>query len=113
MFREKLEQEFAARRARNARYSIRAFAASLGAEHSTLAQILRGTRRIPAASIRSWAKAMGMERGRGGRLHRRAGEAGTCPDTRAIARESGVLVDQVNDPQGMSFGVWRSRRPSQ
>src|SRR5262245_24656826 len=133
MFRERLEQEFAARRARNARYSIRAFAASLGAEHSTLAQILRGTRRVPAASIRLWAKALGMcaeeaavyiaaehvpNADTARREHqlrhwtaealsiinepihwtimRRAREAGACPDTRAIARESGVLVDQVN-----------------
>jgi transcriptional regulator with XRE-family HTH domain len=60
MFREKLAQEFAARRARNSRYSLRAFAAHLGADHSTLAQILRGARKVPASSIRAWAKILGL-----------------------------------------------------
>jgi len=60
MFRERLEQEFAARRARNPRHSLRAFAAFLGADHSTLGQILRGSRRAPAAQIRAWCKKLGM-----------------------------------------------------
>jgi transcriptional regulator with XRE-family HTH domain len=59
-FREKLEAEFAARRAKNARYSLRAFAAFLGADHSSLAQILRGSRPIPAARIRGWARKLGL-----------------------------------------------------
>lgn len=60
MFREKLEQEFAARRAKNPRHSLRAFAAFLGTDHSSLAQILRASRRAPAAQIRTWARKLGL-----------------------------------------------------
>lgn len=60
MFREKLESEFAARQAKNPRYSLRAFAAFLGTDHSTLAQILRGSRHAPAAQIRVWARKLGL-----------------------------------------------------
>jgi transcriptional regulator with XRE-family HTH domain len=59
-FREKLQAEFAARRLKNARYSLRAFAAFLGADHSTVAQILRGSRPIPAARVRAWARKLGF-----------------------------------------------------
>jgi transcriptional regulator with XRE-family HTH domain len=133
MFRARLEQEFAARRARNSRYSVRAFAAFLGADHSTLGQILRGARPAPAASIRSWAKLLGMSpeeaavyvaaehvpdsetAHRQHQLHhwtaealsiitepahweiaRRAGKHAACPDTRAIAQESGISIDRLN-----------------
>lgn len=61
-FRDRLEREFETRRQKNPRYSLRAFAAFLGTDHSTLSQILRGTRRIPAGSIRTWAKKLGMSR---------------------------------------------------
>jgi transcriptional regulator with XRE-family HTH domain len=60
MFRERLEEEFTARRGKNARYSLRAFAAFLGTDHSTLGQILRGSRRVPCASIRAWARKLGI-----------------------------------------------------
>src|SRR6185369_8942189 len=60
MFRERLEQEFAARRVKNPRHSLRAFAAFLGADHSTLSQILRGSRRAPAAQIRAWCRKLGL-----------------------------------------------------
>jgi hypothetical protein len=60
VFREKLEQEFAARRAKNPRHSLRAFAAFLGTDHSTLSQVLRGTRRAPASQIRAWVRKLGL-----------------------------------------------------
>lgn len=132
MFREKLEQEFAARRAKNARYSLRAFAAFLGADHSTVAQILNGSRRAPVARIRVWAKKLGLTAEEAAvyiaaehvpdadtahrqhqlrhwtaealsiisdRAHweivRRARTPGQL-DTRSIARQAGLTVDQVN-----------------
>src|SRR5215813_417463 len=58
-FRETLQTEFAARRAKTARYSVRAFAAFLNADHSSIAQILRGHRPIPLARIRLWAGKLG------------------------------------------------------
>ena len=48
-FQARLEQGFKARRERNPRYSLRAFAAFMGADHSTLSQ------------IRVWAKKLGMD----------------------------------------------------
>jgi transcriptional regulator with XRE-family HTH domain len=60
MFRERLEQEFAARRKKNPRHSLRAFAAFLGTDHSTLSQILRGRRPAPAGQIRRWGKKLGL-----------------------------------------------------
>jgi transcriptional regulator with XRE-family HTH domain len=60
-FRERLGREFEARRRKNARYSLRAFAAFLGTDHSTLSQILNGSRRIPVRHVRSWARKLGMD----------------------------------------------------
>jgi hypothetical protein len=60
-FREKLRREFDSRRERNPRYSLRAFAVFLGTDHSTLSQILRGTRHIPERRIRSWSKRLGLD----------------------------------------------------
>ncbi|HEY6305853.1 MAG TPA: hypothetical protein VI488_05250 [Candidatus Angelobacter sp.] len=50
-FRQRLEQEFKVRREKNARYSLRAFAAPLGTDHSTLSQILRAGRRVPGRQL--------------------------------------------------------------
>ncbi len=61
-FRDVLEAEFAARRARNARYSLRAFARALGVDHSTLSQILRAARPAPARQIRAWAARLGYSK---------------------------------------------------
>lgn len=59
-FLERLTREFEARQANNKRYSLRAFAAFLNTDHSTLSQILRGTRRIPTAKLRRWGGKLGM-----------------------------------------------------
>jgi hypothetical protein len=60
LFRERLKREVEARRYQNPRYSVRALALLLETDHSTLAQILRGTRRVPAMHIRRWAKKLGI-----------------------------------------------------
>jgi transcriptional regulator with XRE-family HTH domain len=57
-FREILEQELQRRRARNPRYSIRAFAGALGIDHSSLSQMLRRRRRLTPRSIRRLGAAM-------------------------------------------------------
>jgi transcriptional regulator with XRE-family HTH domain len=61
-FRERLRQELESRRSKNPRYSLRALATFLGTDHSTLSQVLRGTRPVPARRIRSWAKKLGCGR---------------------------------------------------
>lgn len=55
-FRDRLEQELAARRTVNKRYSLRAFAGLLGADHATLSQILRRKRAVPAERLAAWAR---------------------------------------------------------
>lgn len=59
-FREYLAGEFEKRRAANRRYSLRRMALELGADHSTLSQILRGTRPVPASKLRSFGKRLGL-----------------------------------------------------
>jgi transcriptional regulator with XRE-family HTH domain len=58
--RELLLAEFARRRAVNPRYSLRAFAAYLQVDHSTLSQILRGRRVAPAGALRDWGARLGI-----------------------------------------------------
>jgi transcriptional regulator with XRE-family HTH domain len=60
-FRARLEKELQERQKVNLRYSLRAFAAFLGTDHSTLSQILRGKRRAPTAQIRAWAKKLDID----------------------------------------------------
>jgi transcriptional regulator with XRE-family HTH domain len=55
-FRARLRQEFESRRRKNPRYSLRTLAIFLNTDHSTLAQILRGVRRVPVSRIRAWAR---------------------------------------------------------
>jgi hypothetical protein len=59
-FRQRLKLELNARRQKNSRYSLRAFATFLGTDHSTLSQILRDARKIPTRQLRSWGKKFGM-----------------------------------------------------
>jgi hypothetical protein len=60
VFRDRLALEFAARKQSNPRYSLRAFAAFLTADHSTLSQVMRGTRRATIAQVRSWGRKLAM-----------------------------------------------------
>jgi transcriptional regulator with XRE-family HTH domain len=60
VFGERLKEEFEARKRSNSRYSLRAFATFLGADHSTVSQVLRGTRRATPAQVRGWARKLGI-----------------------------------------------------
>jgi transcriptional regulator with XRE-family HTH domain len=60
LFRDRLGAEYRARREKNPRYSLRAFAAFLGTDHSTLSQVLRGSRRPPVTHMGDWAEKLGM-----------------------------------------------------
>jgi transcriptional regulator with XRE-family HTH domain len=59
-FPEKLNHEFEGRRENNSRYSLRAFAAFLGTDHSTLSQILRGKRPISPNQVRKWCEKLSL-----------------------------------------------------
>lgn len=60
-FRDKLAEEFADRRQKNTRYSLRAFAAFLETDHSTLSQVLRGRRGVTTPQIRAWARKLNID----------------------------------------------------
>ena len=81
-----MQREFDERRQANARYSLRAFAAFLTTDHSTLSQILRSQRPIPLTNIRTWAKKLGIEP----ELTAAYVAAEHLPDPQSAARESQV-----------------------
>jgi len=104
-FRSVLQTELDRRRLANRRYSLRAFAAFLGVDHSTLSQLLRGKRRLTARNVRAL----------GGKLRLSASaiaehcaceheaavlgaveRAGFRPDSRWLATMAGIPVDEVN-----------------
>jgi transcriptional regulator with XRE-family HTH domain len=60
-FRLFLQSELARRCARNAQYSLRAFAMHVGVDHSTLSQWLRGRRAITARSIETTGATLGLQ----------------------------------------------------
>lgn len=59
--RARLLQDLAARRARNARYSLRAFARDLDVDHSTLSQLLRGKRPATERAVRLLGERLKLE----------------------------------------------------
>ena len=61
-FKDRLLEEFQLRRVANSRYSLRAFATFLEADHSSLSQIMKGSRSAPSGGIRKWAKKLDMDR---------------------------------------------------
>ena len=85
-FRARLQREFDERRQANKRYSLRAFAAFLGTDHSTLSQILRSQRPLPLTNIRKWAKKLNIE----AEMVAAYIAAEHLPDPQTAARESQV-----------------------
>jgi plasmid maintenance system antidote protein VapI len=55
-----LQLEFNRRRARNPRYSLRAFANALGTHHSTLSQMMQARRRLTTRTIRRFGHKLGL-----------------------------------------------------
>lgn len=55
-----LQEHYESRRARNPRYSLRAFASYLGLDHSTLSQILRGRRTLTDRTIVRIGERLGL-----------------------------------------------------
>ncbi len=87
-----MADEFARRRKVNPRYSLRAFALSLGIEHATLSQLIRGTRPISWKSIRTLTPRM---RGAATSVLTNASKAPKF-DSRRIAQNLNLTVDEVN-----------------
>ena len=59
-FRDFLQRQLARRCADNPQYSLRAYAKSLGVDHSTLSQVLRGKRRLTKETILALASKAGL-----------------------------------------------------
>lgn len=60
MFRQRLNSEFAVRKTANIRYSLRAFAAFLETDHSTVSKIMSGARRATSKQVRTIGVKLGM-----------------------------------------------------
>lgn len=100
-----LQDEFDRRRARNRRYSIRAFAQALGTDHSSLSQILHGKRRLSDAAAGRYARTLGLDDGRARLLlelsafDRRLLDAihqTRATNTPALAGALSARIDEVN-----------------
>jgi transcriptional regulator with XRE-family HTH domain len=104
-FRHVLQGEFDRRCAANTRYSLRAFARSLGVDHSTLSQILRGKRRITARNVRALGRRMRLGSADIAELCAAEHEAavlaaierpGFRADSRWVSAVAGIPLDEVN-----------------
>jgi transcriptional regulator with XRE-family HTH domain len=104
-FREVLASELACRRARNRRYSLRAFARDLSIDHATLSQLMRGVRRITPRVIAMLAPQLRLTvsditRHSADAVDAALLEAIAKPDfqtsSRWIAIRLGISVDEIN-----------------
>lgn len=104
-----LQSELDGRRARNPRYSLRAFAHTLRVDHSTLSQWMRGRRPLTARTIETLGRRLGLtaKQVRVFVEHRVSTGPDLAileltrrpefrPDSRWIARELHVNVDEAN-----------------
>lgn len=104
-FGEQVASELALRRARNSRYSLRAFAASLRTHHSTLARLIGGRHRITPRLLKAIGARLRFSDAEIARfcVEENAAailglvlEPGFRADSRWIAERSGLPVDAVN-----------------
>lgn len=102
--RSRVRAEYRRRRDRNPRYSMRAFALTLGECHSTLLRLLRGHGRLTRRTIERLARQLGLEPFDADRALLHEGEHAVLalvgrrdfrPDVRWIAVRTGLSVDHV------------------
>lgn len=102
--REILAAELERRRQRNSRYSLRAFARSIGFHHSTLSRILR-RRRVTARMADALGRRLGLARRdvaeacaheNGRRILDLVGHPDFRPQSRWLAVMAGIPLDDVN-----------------
>lgn len=104
-FEAYLAHEFAQRRARNVRYSLRSFARDLGCDHATLSQWMRGKRPLTKSGIARLGKALKLDRQARARAEAfEPFDLGVIaalrdlkrPTSKAVAARVGASIDQVN-----------------
>jgi transcriptional regulator with XRE-family HTH domain len=102
--RSRLRDEYARRRARNRRYSLRAFSADLGETHSTVLRFLRGDRRVTRPTLERLAAGLRLTEREAERCWRRETEVEILaalvrpesrPDARWLAVRTGLSLDAV------------------
>jgi transcriptional regulator with XRE-family HTH domain len=100
-----LAAELERRRQRNSRYSLRAFARSMGFHHSTLSRILRRRQRVTARMADALGRRLGLARrdvaeacayGSGRRILNLVGHPDFRPQSRWLAVMAGIPLDDVN-----------------
>lgn len=100
-----LHDEFERRRARNPRYSLRAFARQLATHHSSIIRILNDRHRLTPLRVRALGTRLGLTVAEmdAACLHEQLEQVawlvarpGFVPDTRWIAMRSGLTMDEVN-----------------
>jgi len=100
-----LETEFLRRRHRNPRYSLRAFARSMGTDHATMSQLLRGLRRLSLRRIRTMGARLGLSDCQIEHCCTARADAAVleairkppmCIGSRKLARRVGINVDAIN-----------------
>ena len=103
--KQSLRAEFAQRRRRSPRYSLRAFARDLGTDHSTLSQLLRGRRVLSPRLVRQFGRkrhlsptdiADACEQHHADAILRLARLQSFRPNSRWIATRTGLPLDAVN-----------------
>jgi transcriptional regulator with XRE-family HTH domain len=104
-FRAVLRAEFDRRHAFNPRYSLRAFARALDVDHATLSQLLRGTRRLTAARVRTLGRRLQLPDAHiaehaavedDARVLEAIGRIGFRASSRWVATVTNLPVDAVN-----------------
>lgn len=120
-FDQLLNAELQRRRARNSRYSLRAFARDLDEDHASLSQMLRGRRRPSARRMREIAARLGIDRAVleaccAMRIDAAVLEAvqrrPRCIGSRRIARRIGCKVDDINVALQRLLVTGRLRMPT-
>ena len=100
-----MQTELARRRSANPRYSLRSFARDLAVDHSTLSQILRGTRRLTGRSVRAFGRRLRLPAPRIAELCALENESAVLSaldrpnfqaDSRWVASMVGIPLDEVN-----------------
>lgn len=112
--RPALAAEFDRRRARNPRYSWRAFARDLDTHHTTLREIVQGTRRLTPRAIQALGARLGLTsvaisdaslRENVDALQRLVDGPRFRPDSRWLAMQLGLSVDDVN--RALQYALWQ------
>lgn len=102
--RTRLKDEFARRRARNPRYSLRAFARAMSLHHSAMSRILRGERGLSRDMLDRLTIRLGLSLGEARdaraveearKVLQLAASPAFRPDCRWIAMQAGIELDDV------------------